>query len=564
MFLSYDGGAVPASLDTLQELFHDSWSEFEIGALGATDKVGMVAASLPWGWALQRCNAKLLLSIALLVNALVTFIFGWLPNKALMFLVKFVMGATQSLQGVWATVWTVNMAPPDKKTMWLGLGAVSAGIGNGIGTCVAGFGTANGLPFAFAFQLAGGILASLWLLQLFFPARWLRMQLSSSEASPETKREDHAIRYAEERTEEAVDVPQELSVWAQLQTLRKNAVFVGTTLAISLAMFQVSGIQYLWTRAFTEIWMVSPDRGLSKNWVTAMFIIVTGGGGGLGIAFGSWFIDRSGGYHQTPGVLRSFRILWWYRMAAALAGIGGVGALYGKFHPWQYTSEWGDAWLWLCWFCIFVIYAAQNASVAALCGINLQVIPEDQRTFASGTEITIRNILGYIGGPLFPSIVMTLNSGWVADGWQLSLGLGFVMMANVLGVLVLGRLRLAASLELAQQRADVLQELRLALQSEDASKLERAVAAARRVELEQDKHGDGAAVLGMANELIGRFHVRGEMSPQAVPRRMSELEAEIRLLQSEILRQQEEIRRLQLLPASPGEGLDQPEMTANV
>jgi len=291
---------------------------------------------------------------------------------------------------------------------------------------------------------------------------------------------------------------------------------------------------------------------------------VTGGGGGLGIAFGSWFIDRSGGYHQTPGVLRSFQILWWYQMAAALAGIGGVGALYGKFHPWQYTSEWGDAWLWLCWFCIFVIYAAQNASVAALCGINLQVIPEDQRTFASGTEITVRNILGYIGGPLFPSIVMTLNSGWVADGWQLSLGLGFVQMANVLGVLVLGRLRLAASLELAQQRADVLQELRLALQSEDASKLERAVAAARRVELEQDKHGDGAAVLGMANELIGRFHARGEMSPQAVPRRMSELEAEIGLLQSEILRQQEEIRRLQLLPASPGEGLDQPEMAANV
>lgn len=511
MFMSYDGGAVPASLDTLQDIFHHSWSEFEIGVLGAMDKIGMVAASVPWGWALQRCNAKFLLTISLFLNALVTFVFGWLPSKGLMLTAKFLMGATQSLQGVWATVWTVNLAPPDKKTMWLGLGAVSAGIGNGIGTCVAGFGTANGLPFAFAFQLAGCILGFFWVLQLFFPSRWLRMEVPENERSPASGSGSDSVPIhdvtEESSTTESPTLESEPdpSVKEQLSFLFQNSIFVGTTWATSLCMFEVSGIQYLWTRAFTEIWLISPDQGLSKNWVTAMFIIVTGFGGGVGIAFGPYFIDKYGGIHSPPSVLRSLRILWYYQLVSALAGLGGLLALYGKNHPWDYTSPWGDVWLWLSWFCIFLIYAAQNASIAALCGINLQVVPERMRSFASGTEITIRNILGYIGGPLLPSIVMTFNSGWASGTiWQLSVGLGFVYMVNVLGIVILGRLRLAGSLDLEQQRADAIQDLREAIQREDVQRLERAVAAANRVELENWKHGDGKAVIGMANQLIGR------------------------------------------------------------
>mmetsp|Transcript_52276 Transcript_52276/g.138077 ORF Transcript_52276/g.138077 Transcript_52276/m.138077 type:complete len:617 (+) Transcript_52276:3-1853(+) len=510
MFMSYDGGAVPASLDTMQELMNNSWSQVEIGLLGAMDKVGMVAASLPWGWALQRCNAKLLLSISLLLNAFCTFVFGLLRSKNLMFLTRFMMGVTQSLQGVWGTVWTVTVAPPDHKTMWLGLGAVSAGVGNGIGTCVAGFGTANGLPFAFAFQLAGVVLVLLWVAQVFMPARWLRIQLPTENVSVRCLGAGTPCTSGGRSGEGAQALRSDATdedMGTQLRAVLANRVYLWTALAISLIMFEVSGIQYLWTRVFTEVWATGPgpNQELSKNWVTMMFIVVTGLGGGAGIAAGPWLIDSQGGFHTPGGVVKSLRIIWVFQAWSAVGGVAGVFFIYGKQHSKGYSGEWGDVWLWGTWASILLIYAAQNACVAALCGINVEVIPEHRRSFASGTEMTVRNVLGYIMGPLLPSLVMSLNAGWLDLSWQLSCGLAFVFLLNIFGVIIVGWARSAARRELDRQRREALEQLREAFQAQDLGALEKAVANGRRVSLERWK--DGEAVLGMANEVIGQCAV---------------------------------------------------------
>jgi len=571
MFMSYDGGAVPASLDTMQDLMNHSLSQFEIGILGAMDKVGMVAASLPWGWALQRCNAKFLLSISLLLNAFCTFIYGMLRHKGLMYLVRFGMGATQSLQGVWGTVWTVTVAPPDHKTMWLGLGAVSAGIGNGIGTCVAGLGTANGLPYAFAFQLAGGVLVALWVVQIFMPARWLRTVLPTEPSD----RSSHSSGTPSHRGESAdgdgvalrptrIDTASEGSscstqpedFYTQFKSCMVNRVYVWTALAISLSMFEVSGIQYLWTRVFTEVWATGPDSPLSKTWVTVMFIVVTGLGGGVGIGVGPWLIDRQGGFHTPVGVLRSLKTIWAFQAVAAVSGIVGICFLYGKQHSKDdYSGEWGDVWLYGTWLSIFCIYAAQNACVAALCGINVEVIPENGRSVAAGTEMTVRNVLGYIMGPLLPSVVMGLNAGWFDIRWQLTCGLAFVFIMNLAGVIIVGWARSAARCHLDQQRREALEQLREAFQAQDITALERAVAGGRRVNLEKWK--DGAAVLGMANEVIGQCvsDDNGEMRRASLAAAThAELRERARILEHKVTQQQallehqqEEIRRLRAL-----------------
>merc|ERR1719336_2323852 len=130
------------------------------------DKIGMTFTSLMWGRLLQICDTKLILLIGLILNAGSTAVFGTLQQKSAMFGAKFFMGGTQSLQSVWATVWTVTWAPADAKTTWLGLTAVSAGIGNGIGTAVAGFTTGAGFPYSFAFQLQAEILFACWLFML--------------------------------------------------------------------------------------------------------------------------------------------------------------------------------------------------------------------------------------------------------------------------------------------------------------------------------------------------------------------------------------------------------------
>lgn len=522
MFMSYDGGAVPASLPALEGLMVGSWTQFEIGLLGAMDKIGMVAASVFWGWALRCCNAKLLMVVSLLTNALTTGLYGWLRRKESMYFAKFIMGVTQSLQGVWATVWTVNMAPPDRKTMWLGLGAVSAGVGNGIGTAVAGFGTANGMSYALIFQIAAGALMLCWLGLLILPARWLRMELQAPRLgkgrNDEGLREQADVEAA--TSESASSGTDDPGTIAQVRQILQNKLFRWTTLAISLAMFESSAIQFIFMRVFMEVWAVAPGEPLNQNWVTLMFLLVTGGGGGLGVALGPYMVDMRGGIQRPRGVLRTLRLLSYFQLVATTAGIGGIACLYGKLHQHaslQYAGDWGDGWIWSIWLSIFMIYAAQNACVAALCGISVQAVPEHSRTIASGIEMTCRNVLGFVCAPVLPAMAMSLNSGWGDSTWELSIGLGFIFALNSLGIGLMARARSAARENLDAVRFSALQGLREAFQAQDVRALQQQVSAARHVDLADWRNGVAVPIIDMANEAIGRHLAVASLRPVASP-----------------------------------------------
>lgn len=539
-FMSYDGGATPASLDTIQAEMDDTWSPAEFGLLGSMDKIGMTVTSMLWGRCLQLSGAKVLLCLGLLANAACTAAFGSLRQKGAMYAMKFVMGATQSLQGVWSTVWTVAMAPPDCKTTWLGLGAVSSGVGNGIGTAVAGFGTANGLSYAFAFQVQAAVLGALWVFLLVLRPAWLSLRLPKTllEGSP-------CSRPGAEQQDGSP------STYAQLRELSANQVYCWTSLAISMAMFEMSGIQFLWVRVFVEVW------GLHKNAVTLAFLLVSGIGGGIGIAFGPRYIDRGGGYDASPGVVKSLQSLSQISVVAALAGIAGVACLLFKLRSLDqgHSRTWDDHWLWMTWASILLIMAAHNACVPALCGINVEAVPPRMRAFSSGIEMTIRNILGYSCGPLLPGIVMNLlwrflhrDSKFRVDQ-QLGIGLGVVFLANLVAFWVLRRALAAAKVKLVADKSKALERLREAFQAEDIAALERAVTFARSVDLHTSR--DGEAVMGMANEVVGAYHALGSVprgnqtaqifersktwlaSPEDLRKRVLELEKEVTALQQD-------------------------------
>jgi len=510
MFMSYDGGATPACLDTIQADMGGIWTQAEFGILGSMDKVGMTVTSIFWGRCLQFTDAKVLVGVGLLLNTISTAVFGSLQEKSFMYAAKFVMGATQSLQGVWATVWTVTMAPPEYKTMWLGLGAVSAGLGNGIGTAVAGFGTDRGLPYAFAFQAQALVLLFFWISLLPWPSEWLVMQL------PSERRDSLQLSLFSPDNQAPPRPERHESSYRQLQRLWQNKVYCWSCVAISLTMFEVSGIQFLWIRIFVELW------NLDKSWVTLMFLIVTGLGGGVGIAFGPAYIDKGGGFSAPPGVVKSLGVLQNFSVVGAAAGLWGILSLYGKLHTHKQLEvdtilgHAGDVWLWMIWASIFIVLAVRNAAVAALCGINIEVVPGELRTFASGTEMTLRNILGYAFGPLLPGLLM--DALWnrlpphgtdepERSGVQLAAGLAFVLGATFLDFWVLGLARRAAVMQLAGKRAQAVQKLRSALVDKDMIALERAVAVATMVDLQEEV--EGRAVVGMANEVIGVCHAHG-------------------------------------------------------
>jgi hypothetical protein len=213
--------------------------------------------------------------------------------------------------------------------------------------------------------------------------------------------------------------------------------------------------------------------------------------------------------------VKSLRILRNFSLVSLFGGICGIACLYGKnrsvdeFEIDLLQKSWGDAWLWVTFVAIALVLAARNASVPALIGMNMEVVPHHMRSFACGLENTARNILGYACGPFLPGPIMDLaaHMGATSEASRLCIGLAFVLLANFLDWFILGRATHAASLSLASLRQEALVQLRTALQAEDVKELKKAVDFARTVELQTIT--DGAAVLGMANQAIGTFQKSG-------------------------------------------------------
>lgn len=465
-FMSYDGGATPASMSALREDTDGTDQEFsmaEEGLLGSMDKFGIVLTSMMWGILLQRCHAKVILVIGLGLNALSTFLFGSLRNKACMFTMKFIMGGTQSLQGVWGTVWTMLMAPPDARTTWLGFGAISAGVGNGVGTIVAGWGTGSGLGYAFAFQLQAVILGVLWVAMVFTPARLFAISLPATAMRTVASDKQELVSSRATMRATTISRPSRRSEGipdsrgAQLRLLWENKVFVYTTLWISLIMFEGSALQFYWFQVFNA----EGTWGINQRVCTIMFLLVNLVFGGIGVALGPSYFDSLGGYGTSQGMVTTLLAMRRVAFIAAALGplaVGLIGLKVACGTDWRQMWEdmgvgnMGDPWLWATWLCVGGIYAAHNASVAVCCGINVEVIPVPMRSLSSSAEMTVRNIMGYAFGPLLPSLF--ISAAAAALGWDLKtpeqngavlyMAFGGILIVNLSVVLISGRAVAAA------------------------------------------------------------------------------------------------------------------------
>merc|ERR1719291_681147 len=126
-----------------------------------------------------------------------------------------------------------------------------------------------------------------------------------------------------------------------------------------------------------------------------------------------------------------------------------------------------DNWLVLLFIVIGIQHLFMQASVPALCGINMEVVHEDMRAFSSGVEMTMRNILGLAGGPLLPSLFMAgvqRTQGWDGDNPDvrravLLNGMGFTLALNVAGVFIMGRALTEASHALERSREAAMKSL---------------------------------------------------------------------------------------------------------
>lgn len=462
MMMSYDGGATQMST---QSLLKNGWTSSELGWLGAMDKFGQVATAFLWSRLLAKYNVKCLLSLGLVSKAVSCLGFGILRAKWAMLASKLGMGVSEALIGVWATVWVQSNAPRDRVALWSGFAGISAGMGNGMGSFIAGFFNKK-YGYTFAFVLQASILFTLWGILVFCPGRWfnyanaakaraketgfakpdfimgqdsddemcmhrshggrahrsysgdlsmfLREELASemvAEISGSRRSHHHGHRWLPEGAIPEDDVlDNELSAWATLNIVMTNPLWLATAMGISLTAFVTSAVAYMWQNTTMSVWRFTEEEA------TISFLVTTGIGGFVGVSLGPRLFDRIG-FDSAAGVHSC--LVWCTRLTMCAVVMGSINAAlfldtaYHMVHK-EVTHQAPGFILGVVMAATFIIFSLVNSMQGTLYGINTASASDDFKTSAAGLTVAMQNIIGFAMGPLVPSIVAQM----VGDGIQ--------------------------------------------------------------------------------------------------------------------------------------------------
>jgi len=419
--MAYNGGATAATVDTIQR--EEQWSPAGIGLLGAMDKLGMTIAAAFWGYMLQRCDAKTLLCTGLLTNAGSTMAFGTLRNPVAMTVAKLLIGFTESLQWVWAPLWIGQWAPPALLPIWMNLsgGGVASGIGNGLGTIIAGFTTAQGYSYELAFQIEASVLFALLVALLGTSAQ--RLIIHSPLVSRSKMRVNHLAH--ESLEEPLVDTqPREaaqLQVMSQLRKLWGNPLFCRCALAYASANFVNSALQFLWVRIFMELWH------LNKDYSVGSFLMISAFAGALGILAASCQRVE----HDYLGKVSTLRFVHRAFSGAVLGALVVGAGILPQLHPAPRPDLQLKSLL-LTWLGLGMVFVGVTAVPGLLQIMCIESVEEPElRSFATGLAQGANNFLGFAMGPLIPQLVMDILQ--IHLGWGLQKALALALFTALLG-----------------------------------------------------------------------------------------------------------------------------------
>uniref|UniRef100_A0A7S2NWA0 Major facilitator superfamily (MFS) profile domain-containing protein n=1 Tax=Zooxanthella nutricula TaxID=1333877 RepID=A0A7S2NWA0_9DINO len=463
--MSYDGGATQMST---KPLLQSGWRSSELGLLGAMDKFGQVATAFVWSGLLMRMNIKFLLSAGLFAKAASCMGFGVLEAKWAMLLSKLGMGVSEALIGVWATVWVQANAPRDSQARWLGFASISAGMGNGVGSAVAGLGSQR-FGYAFAFVLQACVLFGLWGIMLFCPGRWFEFAdaaVNNADNTPEGKSEtdldgtvqdetlsdpdplrarlrrrgssdaQHFLRQELARSM-SVDLrriqslrdggdgelieagvasdPPKMSLLETFRLVLQSRIWLYTALSISLSCYITSSVAYMWQNTTESVWHFSDSEA------TYSFLVTTGVGGLLGVSLGPKLFDEYlEGFADAKGKIRCLawctRLTW---MAVAMGTLAALLFLATAYHLVYYDiARQARGWLLaLVLTGVFGVFAFLNSMQGTLYGINTDSATPETKTSAAGLTVSMQNVVGFALGPLLPSVTAELVGNGIHDAW---------------------------------------------------------------------------------------------------------------------------------------------------
>jgi MFS family permease len=416
LFLNYDTGVIPASLIEITKEINLDYSEQAL--LGSLVYLGLSCSSLFVSVIFSNYSPSKVCSSVLLLNCLSCFTFSLTSNKIILFVTRFLMGATEAFIVIYGPVWVNNYSPLEYSTTWMGilhsctvLGVVTGYISASI---IINFFSPS-LTWRFSIQIQGFAEILFALFFWFENDEYINVDVRKTISINDIELDNRNFTYfnnsnvnnniysitvphasnasfpANSRVRNRKFNPRIDSIETsnlgryllQAKIVLTTPLYISITLGLCSIYFIVTGIQFWMTKYLIEI------LGGEPILVNTLFSIISVTAPLSGVILGGTFSDKYGGY-KGENAIRAIKI------CIAFGLISFVFAF-----PMGFLFQ-------IIYLCIllwtFLFFGAAIIPIGT--GIMISSVQKDCQATSSSISQLIFNLLGYFFSPMLTGYIM--------------------------------------------------------------------------------------------------------------------------------------------------------------
>ena len=416
LFLNYDTGVIPASLIEITKEINLDYSEQAL--IGSLVYLGLSCSSLFVSVIFSNYSPSKVCSSVLLLNCLSCFTFSLTSNKIILFVTRFLMGATEAFIVIYGPVWVNNYSPLEYSTTWMGilhsctvLGVVTGYISASI---IINFFSPS-LTWRFSIQIQGFAEILFALFFWFENDEYINVDVRKTISINDIELDNRNFTYfnnsnvnnniysitvphasnasfpANSRVRNRKFNPRIDSIETsnlgryllQAKIVLTTPLYISITLGLCSIYFIVTGIQFWMTKYLIEI------LGGEPILVNTIFSIISVTAPLSGVILGGTFSDKYGGY-KGENAIRAIKL------CIAFGLISFVFAF-----PMGFLFQ-------IIYLCIllwtFLFFGAAIIPIGT--GIMISSVQKDCQATSSSISQLIFNLLGYFFSPMLTGYIM--------------------------------------------------------------------------------------------------------------------------------------------------------------
>ena len=405
LFLNYDTGVIPASLIEITKEIHLDYSEQAL--IGSLVYLGLSFSSIFVSLIFTKFGPSKVCSIILLLNLISCFIFSFSSNKIILFIMRFMMGATEAFIVIYGPVWVNNYSPLEYSTTWMGIlhscTALGVILGYVIASIIINFFN-DKLTWRFAIQIQGFVEIFFALFFWFERDDYINVDVRKSIPASEMELENRDINNRLSNASRSFNSPSKARFsrkfdpridsietsnlgryFFQAKTVLKTPLYASITLGMCGIYFIVTGIQFWMTKYLIEILDLEPLL------VNIIFSGISITAPLSGVLVGGTISDKYGGY-KGKNVIKAIK------MCIAFGLVSFVFAFpMGFLFQFIYLSV-------LLW--TFLFFGAAIIPIGT--GIMISAVPKDCQATSSSISQLIFNLFGYFFSPMLTGYIMDI------------------------------------------------------------------------------------------------------------------------------------------------------------